>query len=697
MTPQLPIYLWRKAPFLRLLVPLTAGILYAFYLQPPVRTTTIAIPCLLLLYLLFRLLPLKAKFRYRPVQGVLLTSLLFFCGHLLLWNKDIRNHDSWYGKYLTDQSCFLATVVEPPEEKPRSYKVILRVDALIKDSKGIRCRGTLLAYFKKDSVPLSLQYGDQILFKKPLQRIPFSGNPSSFNYREYCAFSQIYHQVFLQKKDWVIMDRGKGSPAKKMICTVRQYVLNVLAAYIPGKDASAIAKALLIGYRPDLDKTLVQAYANTGVIHLIAISGMHLGIIYIFLAGFFKRLPFTKRLPLLRLLLILGCLWFFSLLTGASASVLRSAVMFTCLAAGESVRKRSPAYNSLAASAFLLFCYDPYLLWDVGFQLSFLAVLGILVTQKYIAGWFRFSSRIATLTWKAASVTLAAQVFTLPICLYYFHQFPLLFLLANLVAIPLSTIALWGCITVVAFSFCAPSAVLAGKLTAVVIAFLNHFITVVNNIPFSRWEHIQITPLQTMLLYTIFTVFLYGCLKKYRPAFHIALSGILLFSCLSQYAAWQTHHQKKIIVYNIPGHRAISFMEGDRGYFSGDEEVIAGSDLWHYNILPSYISYHIKKPRAPVWFFHKENFFSFHGCRLLLIENTLHFAPPAKKIAVDYIILSKNPSLSIKELLQIFDCKKIIFGPSSPVWKIEQWKKECEDLILPFHSVPEQGAIVINL
>ena len=197
---------------------------------------------------------------------------------------------------------------------------------------------------------------------------------------------------------------------------------------------------------------MVQAYSNAGVVHLIAISGMHLALIYYFLLWIFARIPVIKKSKFTRLILVLGCLWFFSFLTGAPASVLRSAVMFTFIAIGNSFDKKNSIYNSLAISAFVLLCYDPFMLWDVGFQLSYLAVLGIVIFQKYIYNWLYFKNKIFNLGWKLASVSLAAQLLTLPICIYYFHQFPLLFLLSNMIAIPLSTVALWGCISIIAIS-----------------------------------------------------------------------------------------------------------------------------------------------------------------------------------------------------------------------------------------------------
>lgn len=214
-----------------------------------------------------------------------------------------------------------------------------------------------------------------------------------------------------------------------------------------------IAEALLIGHTNDLDKDLVQAYSNTGVVHIIAISGMHLALIYGLLVWLFARIPLVNKSKIAQVVLILCCLWLFSLLTGAASSVLRSAVMFTFIAVGKNLSKQSSIYNSLAASAFVMLCYNPYFLWDVGFQLSYLAVIGIIIFQKSIYKWVYIKNKWVNKIWQLMAVSLPAQVLTFPVCIYYFHQFPNLFLITNIIAVPLSGVILFAEIGLVAFSW----------------------------------------------------------------------------------------------------------------------------------------------------------------------------------------------------------------------------------------------------
>jgi competence protein ComEC len=213
---------------------------------------------------------------------------------------------------------------------------------------------------------------------------------------------------------------------------------------------TGVAEALLIGYRDDLDKDLVRAYSNTGVVHIIAISGLHLGMIYGLMLLLLKPFRKYKWMRWAKPLLILLVLWGFSLLAGAAASILRSVVMFSFIVIGESLGRKTNIYNTLAASAFCLLVYNPYFFWDVGFQLSYTAVLSIVLFMKPVYQWLYFKNKLLNAIWQLNAITLAAQVLTLPVILYYFHQFPNLFLFTNFVAVPLIGIYFIRRITVTA-------------------------------------------------------------------------------------------------------------------------------------------------------------------------------------------------------------------------------------------------------
>ena len=273
--------------------------------------------------------------------------------------------------------------------------------------------------------------------------------------------------MYLKNSEWKLLPGKHVNQFNKFIFDTRDAIVSLLRKYVAGgKNELGIAEALLIGYKEDLDKDLVQAYSNAGVVHIIAISGLHLGLIYIMLNWIFGILPFIKKSKVVKTILLLACLFLFSLLTGAAASVLRSAVMFTFIVIGRNFFKASSIYNSLAVSAFMLLCYDPYFLWDVGFQLSYLALIGIVTLQQPIHRLLYVKNKWLDKIWGLVSVTLAAQISTFPICIFYFHQFPNLFFITNLVAVPLSTVILFAEIFMLALSWWPIVAAVIGRITS---------------------------------------------------------------------------------------------------------------------------------------------------------------------------------------------------------------------------------------
>jgi competence protein ComEC len=699
----IPIPVWKKAPFIRLLLPLMAGILLQWYLQIPLQFIVTAFISFGIAFLLFLLLPIAFRFKLKPLQGLIIQLVCIGLGAWLTCQKDVRRNDTWYGNFYKAGSYLVVRIDEPLVEKNKSYKADGYVERVVQNGKAIAAQGKLLLYFSKDSVKTDLTYGDRIIINKNLQDIKNSGNPGAFNYQRHAAFQGIFHQVFLKNKDWVSLNKSSTNRFKQLIFSARAYVLGVLKKTMssgPGnsRDELGIAEALLIGYTNDLDKDLVQAYSNTGVVHIIAISGMHLALIYVLLVWVFAKIPLINKSKLLQLLLILACLWFFSLLTGASPSVMRAAVMFSFIAVGKTWFKQASIYNSLAASAFVLLCYNPYYLWAVGFQLSYLAVLGIVIFNKPIYDIFYIKNKWLDKTWQLVSVSTAAQLLTFPVCIYYFHQFPNLFLISNLVAVPLSAIILYTEIALIAFSWISLAGTWLGKLVTGLVWLMNKIIRWINDLPFTVWDNIPATVISTCLLYAVITTFSAWLLLKNKRYFRIGLCAMLAFTLAGAINSWQSSKQQKIIVYNVPQHQAIDFIYGSRYQFTGDPVLLKDGLLPNFHLKPGRISMQLdKRTDLPDRVFNSGMFYQFNNKKILIADKTMVFDSVAQKIDLDLLVISKNPKLFIRQLAKIFNCRQIVFDASNPPWKIESWEKECEALNLNFYSVPQRGAFIYNI
>ena len=699
MSKPFDVPLWKKAPFIRLLLPFMVGILLQWYLQIPIAVGILSLLCFSTAYCLFNFLPLAAKFKLQFLQAIILNAILIAFGLMITWQKDVQNSNNWFGNHYQATDYLIVRIDEPLTKKEKSYKAGGVIEAVVHNDSVINVKGKVLLYLAKDSLAPPLQYGDKILINKRLQQIKNTGNPGAFNYQRYAAFQSTFHNVFLKQKDWVKLEAKSINPLKQFIFTSRENILYILKKnIIAGKAELGIAEALLIGYTNDLDKDLVQAYSNTGVVHIIAISGMHLALIYGLLVWLFARIPIIKKYKILQVVLILSCLWLFSLLTGGSASVLRSAVMFTFITIGKNLSKQSSIYNSLAASAFVLLCYNPYFLWDVGFQLSYLAVVSIIVFQKSVYGWMFIKYKWINEIWKLIAISLAAQILTFPICIYYFHQFPNLFLLTNVVAVPLSGVILFAEIGLVAFSWIPVLALYIGQIVGFMVWIMNSVILWVGSLSYAVWENIPSTSATTWLLYAVVIGLGMWLLTKSKIALSLAVYSFSGFVLLFLYGNWSAKNQHKIIVYNVPQHQAIDFITGKSYQFLGDSILLVDGALQNFHLKPARIAYQISKSFDTINVNSPQKiFYQFGNKKVLVIDKPVLYEPLQQKIDVDIIVISKNPKLYISQLANVFNCKLYIFDASNSVWKIDQWQKDCSELHLRTYSVPEKGAFVLDL
>jgi len=689
---------WKTAPFFRLLLPFMVGIILQWYIyfQPSyiiVCTTSFSVAAFLIYFL-----PTSVRYLLRFMPGALIHCIVASIAMLITWYNDPRHQSAWYGNNDDSNSFLVIRINEPLVAKANSYKAIGIVETVINENGAIHTNGKLLLYFSKDSLLPPLKYGNKILVQKRPQQIKNSGNPGAFDYRRYASFQQVFQQVFLKKEDWKLLSGVQSTTFRGLLILARENIIKLLKRYIQGNEELSIAEALLIGYKEDLDKDLVQAYSNTGVVHIIAISGLHLGLIYFMLTWILNRIPLIKRSKHLKSFLLIASLWLFSLLTGGAASVLRSAVMFTTIVIGQSYFKKSSIYNSLCSSAFILLCYNPYFLWDVGFQLSYLAITGIVAIQQPIYRMLYIKNKWINKVWQMASVTIAAQLLTFPVCLYYFHQFPTVFLFSNLVAVPLSTLILFSEILLMIFSWNPFIGIYAGKAITWMIWLMNRVIRLFNDLPYSLIENVYADLVTTWILYGMIVFFCGWILYKNKLLLKLSLITLLLFTALHVYSKVKLNQQKKVIVYNIPRHTAVDFIYRSEYLFYGDSVLEEKGMLLNFHLKPARIACRLQNRMDSIGdLVHNGNLWKFGKKKLMILDSPVMFEPLVQKIYVDALIISKNPKINIAPLLSAIQPSVIVFDASNSLWKIAQWKKECEQLHLSCHSVPDKGAFVLNV
>jgi competence protein ComEC len=340
---------------------------------------------------------------------------------------------------------------------------------------------------------------------------------------------------------------------------------------------------------------------------------------------------------------------------------------------------------------------NPFWLWDVGFQLSYAAVLSIIIFMRPIYNWFYIKNKVLDFLWKMNAVTLAAQILTVPLSIFHFHQFPNLFILTNFLAVPLSSAILLGEILLCVISFIPMAAMVTGKILTSLIWVMNTYIEKIETISFSLWDGLQITVLQVFLL-LFFAIGISNLLmEKSKRSLLVGLFALLGFTVLRSFSFIQSTRQQKIIVYNVPQKRAIDVVNGSNYFFIGDSDLLSNDFARNFHLKPSRILYRIKEVKELKNLSADKNYLSYHGKHILLLDKTVSFTPRQLKPSVDLLVISKNPKVYMKKLAASLDIKQVVFDGSVPAWKANYWKKDCDSLHIPWHDVTMKGAFVMNL
>ena len=692
--PTIPI--WKEAPFIRLLIPFIGGIMVQWYFEWPCLLYWSIITISIAFTFLFSFINAFVRYRYYWVAGVFINLLLFNCGTLFTYYGDNRHQQNRSNDLLKHNSTLVVTLDEPLSEKTNSFKAnavikfICRNDSLIKSSERI------IVYFEKDSSFKEIHYNSRLVFSKPLLPIGYNGNPGAFNYQRYCALQGIYYQAYLKKRDFIVLPEKKEKLFNRYLFSSRQRIVDIIRKYVRGKKEAGLAEALLIGYKDDLDKILVQSYSNTGVVHIIAISGLHVGLIYWILNLLLYLLGRKRGMRWLKAALVIGGLWMFGFLAGGSASVLRSALMFTFIVTGENIGKKSGIYNSLAASAFLLLCYNPFWLWDAGFLLSYTAVLSIVIFMKRIYHWFFIQNKLLDLVWKMIAISVSAQILTTPLSIFLFHQFPNYFLVTNLVVVPLSSLILIAELILCAGYWIPLVANAVGWAVSWLITLMNGFVEHISLMPFSTLEGLQLSVAEVIIIYLAIVATSCWMFWKNRRSLIIAMIFLMCLVITRTASTVKALNQRLLIVYNIPHHRATELLYSNSSYFIGDKEINENILLRNLYLKPAHTFYRVNRsPELPIRITGNRVYFC--NKRILFVDGRVPAATDSSRCIADIVIISGNPDIYMEQLFQIVNCNQFVFDSSNPPWKIKRWRSECEKYGISCYSVAENGAFILNM
>jgi len=414
------------------------------------------------------------NYRLRWVSGLIFSLFLLLSGYGIAWHHRSANDPCYLGNQ--KEGTFLAMVTEPPAIRKSGMKAAISVRYHLGHGKWQRSRGNAIAYLAMGESVRPLSYGDHVVMRARFTGISDNSNPYTFNYSRYLQDKDITHRIYAEPYSWKRIGVRESMPVRKTAFRVRDRLLNILREnHVEGKEF-AVAAALLLGYVDDLDPELRSDYSATGAMHILSVSGMHVGIIYIFLEFILGFLNRRKAGRFVKAVLLLLFIWFYAMLTGLSPCVLRSAAMLSLPIIGKSMDRSPNMFNIIAASVIFILILDPLLVLDIGFQLSYLAVIGIVVLYKPVYDLYVTSAWLPDKIWSVIAVSVAAQIATLPITLYTFHQFPNYFILTNIFVVPLSSLIIYTGILALAAGTIPVISVLFAKVLVFLVWSLNSVI-----------------------------------------------------------------------------------------------------------------------------------------------------------------------------------------------------------------------------
>ena len=474
-------------------------------------------------------------------------------------------------------STYIIQIDDEPIVKTNSVKVTAELT-----DKDYSKFGRVLLYFKRDTISERLKYGQIVAVQTRLNPVENQGNPNEFNYKRYLRFHRISNRGYVKSEGFRILASGH-SGIQGLLFKTRRSLINILESAGLRENQLSVASALILGYRAELDKELMSAYAGAGATHVLAVSGLHVGIVYVILNFLLKFMDKKRSTKITKTVLLVFLLFGYAGLTGLSASVFRAATMFSFVAIGKVLKRDTNIFNTLAASAFCLIAYDPMIIMQVGFQLSYAAVIGIVLIQPRLFKLYAFNNRLLDWAWSITCVSIAAQIATFPLGLLYFHQFPNLFLVSNLLVIPAAAIILYIGFSLFVLSFWEPTLKLCGFILDRIIYGLNWVVVKIESIPYSVLTGIDISTLETLMIYFIIATTLIFISLKIRKALYLSLVVTCLFTTLQIIEVYQQRSQRFLTIYNVRGETAIGLFNGTNVQFISSRELFENeqSMLFH--------------------------------------------------------------------------------------------------------------------
>lgn len=675
----------KSIPFLRILLPYITGIIFVLQwgVFPAMHVVFAACFIALLISFLFQKLHGKVSELKKTVFVICTNAFLFILAFETCYFYNTQNDSDHYTHYVSiNEQEFICTVNELPVTTEKFVKLPVIVNAVELNGGWHYTRGSSIIYVKQ-ALGKTIAIGQEIYIKSKLSIINPPQNPNEFDYKTFLENKNVFRVMYAEAtKIHFINDWQHGFSLAQLGTRIKEKVVEVLRNSGLSQEAFSICSALLVGYDDEISSDVMSSFSHSGTLHVLSVSGMHTGLLYGLIVFIFQLIDKYDRYKKTKCVFIIALLFLFVLITGFSPSVLRAALMLTLVILGKTFYRNGNAYNTLVFSAFLLLLFNPFLIMDVGFLLSYLALFGIMYLYPLLNELYPVKHKLIGWFWSLTLMSVAATVFTLPVSLYYFHQFPVWFIFSNLIIIPLS-------IGLMAASFllllCYKVIILKQSLAWLINMATSAMLWtagLTDNTHYGFIDHIAFAKADVFFsIVTIVLLFRLIATKSHRTVMLWFICLIVWFAA-SVFTNYMQLKEKELVVFSVKHKSAYLLRVGHSIYAHTDSLSEKEYNRYVKPYLLNYSGLSVTNDHS--------NLLKCDQKTVLNVRSAFN----TDGIEPDYLIVSNNSPVSLLFGKQI---KPLVIADCSNSYTfVKKLKKQCAELEIPFYSIKESGALKIK-
>ena len=638
--------------------------------------------------------------------GMIMAAYLFIGGYTLTKAYEAEARKDYFRNCEAGTNYYVARVYDCPTERENSVRAVLALEYQFGDSVASRpITGKVMAYFPKTDSAFSLCYGDLIAIPAPIREVSGPKNPEEFNYHDYLLRRGITGQIYLKDADWLDLQVNNANPIYSFSYRFRDLLLASLQSSGLSDNEFGVAAAILLGYDDKLADEVRQNYVAAGSMHILCVSGMHVGIIYLltnFLLGFLNRKKWQKKL---KQALLFALIWFYALVAGLSPSILRSALMISFVIIGEIIHRKGFVINSIAASAFFLLCVNPNNLFEIGFLLSYSAVVGIVLLQRPVYNLVYVKNKLLDRAWEITSVALAAQIATIPYTLFYFNQFTTYFWLSNLFMTPISFIVVISGMILLMVSWIPLLNTLMGYLVWGAVYVMNWVVARIESLPLSIIKGMYVSDFEFAFLLLSFVLLLLAVSLQKRRFLIAMLSSWAVVMVSITIRLYVADAQQRMTFFSLRNHTAVDFVNGGEHILLADSTLMTDESTVDYSMKGAWAKQHLsahpqviefEEDFENIYLCKKSDLVSFDGKLIALWDGKQLEDSLSNRLSVDYLLVHGKQKPDVQSVVNGYDTKLLLIDGSVPRYLAEKWLAQAEALKMPVYDL-WTGALVVDL